>query len=240
MGYRPPRPVLPVELPIAVPVITAGLRVAVVANVSLVAVAGTIGQDNLGRLFTQGFQALPDTPYYPPIVLGIVLCVLLALVFDALIAAGQPAAHPLATGGAGAMIGDVFNWLTDPAHWRGTNFDTGIRTSSWPTSRYSRDRAGHRAGHRAAARARGSATPAGRPGSVSAANALRALPTVGVLVLLVVIIAPHFYGADQQGLPDPDRDRARAAGRAADPVQHLRRGAERRAGGARRGVRAWG
>ena len=24
------------------------------------------------------------------------------------------------------MIGDVFDWLTDPAHWQSTNFDTGI------------------------------------------------------------------------------------------------------------------
>lgn len=71
-----------VELPIAVPVIAAGLRVATVSNVSLVAVAGTIGQDNLGRLFDLGFQLSTPDPYYPPIVLGIVLCVLLALVFD--------------------------------------------------------------------------------------------------------------------------------------------------------------
>jgi len=24
------------------------------------------------------------------------------------------------------MIGDVYNWLTDPAHWQSTNFHTGI------------------------------------------------------------------------------------------------------------------
>lgn len=71
-----------VELPIAVPVITAGLRVAVVANVSIVAVAGTIGMVNLGLLFDQGFKLSTDTPYYPPIVLGLLLCVLLALVLD--------------------------------------------------------------------------------------------------------------------------------------------------------------
>jgi osmoprotectant transport system permease protein len=73
-----------VELPIAVPVIAAGLRVATVANVSLVAVAGTIGQENLGRLFDEGKQLSTNGPYYPPIV----LCVLLALVFDLLIVFG--------------------------------------------------------------------------------------------------------------------------------------------------------
>jgi osmoprotectant transport system permease protein len=74
-----------VELPLAVPVIAAGLRVATVANVSLVAIAGTIGIAELGQLFITGFQLSVNGPYYPPIVLGIVLCVLLALVLDALI-----------------------------------------------------------------------------------------------------------------------------------------------------------
>jgi osmoprotectant transport system permease protein len=87
LGYRPVARFFRVELPIAVPVIVAGLRVALVANVSIVAVAGTIGMDNLGRLFDEGFKLSTDTPYYPPIVLGIVLCVLLALVLDAFILA---------------------------------------------------------------------------------------------------------------------------------------------------------
>ena len=82
IGFRPLLRFFRVELPIAVPVITAGLRVAVVANVSIVTVAGTIGFDNLGRLFDEGFQRSVNEPYYPPIVLGIVLCVLLALALD--------------------------------------------------------------------------------------------------------------------------------------------------------------
>ena len=85
LGYRPLGRFFRVELPIAVPVITAGLRVAVVANVSIVTVAGTIGFDNLGRLFDTGFKLSTNTPYYPPIVLGIVLCVLLALALDGIV-----------------------------------------------------------------------------------------------------------------------------------------------------------
>jgi osmoprotectant transport system permease protein len=85
LGYRPFGRFFTVELPIAVPVIAAGLRVAVVANVSIVAVAGTIGMSNLGLLFDTGFKLSTDQPYYPPIVLGIVLCVLLALVLDLLV-----------------------------------------------------------------------------------------------------------------------------------------------------------
>jgi osmoprotectant transport system permease protein len=82
LGFRPLERFFKVELPIAVPVIAAGLRVAVVSNVSIVAVAGTIGLSNLGQLFTQGFQLSTPVAYYPPIVLGIVLCVLLAVVLD--------------------------------------------------------------------------------------------------------------------------------------------------------------
>lgn len=90
LGYGRVRRLLTVELPIAVPVLTAGLRVATVSNVSMVAIAGTIGQSNLGVLFTLGFQLSSPTAYYPPIVLGIVLCVALALVLDlVLVGAGR-------------------------------------------------------------------------------------------------------------------------------------------------------
>jgi osmoprotectant transport system permease protein len=78
MGYKRFQRLVAVELPIAVPVIAAGLRVAAVSNVSLVAVAATIGVPELGQLFTNGFQL----SYFAPIIIGIILCVALALVFD--------------------------------------------------------------------------------------------------------------------------------------------------------------
>lgn len=78
MGYKRFQRLVAVELPIAVPVIAAGLRVAAVSNVSLVAVAATIGVPELGQLFTNGFQL----SYFTPILIGIVLCLALALVFD--------------------------------------------------------------------------------------------------------------------------------------------------------------
>lgn len=78
MGYRRIGRLLKVELPIAVPVIAAGLRVAAVSNVSLVSVSALIGVPELGQLFTNGFQLA----YQTPILLGILLSVLLALVFD--------------------------------------------------------------------------------------------------------------------------------------------------------------
>lgn len=78
MGYRPLRSLITVQLPLAVPVIGAGLRVAAVSNVSLVSVAALLGIQQLGQLFTIGFQL----DFFTPIITGIVLCLLLAAVFD--------------------------------------------------------------------------------------------------------------------------------------------------------------
>lgn len=94
MGFTRLQRLRAVELPLAVPVIAAGLRVATVANVSLVAIAATIGIPQLGQLFITGFQLSVNGPYYPPIVLGIVLCVALALLLDGLIVLGARLATP--------------------------------------------------------------------------------------------------------------------------------------------------
>lgn len=82
MGYGELRRTLVVDLPLAVPVITAGLRVAAVSNVSIVSVAALIGVSQLGQLFTEGFNRND----MGPIVVGIAACVALALVLDAGIA----------------------------------------------------------------------------------------------------------------------------------------------------------
>lgn len=82
MGYKPVKRWFTVELPLAMPVILAGLRVATVANVSMVSVAALIGIGGLGQLFTRGFQL---GFYAPPIVIGLVLSVALAFVADAVI-----------------------------------------------------------------------------------------------------------------------------------------------------------
>jgi osmoprotectant transport system permease protein len=94
MGFTRLQRLRTVELPLAVPVIAAGLRVATVANVSLVAIAATIGIPQLGQLFVTGFQLSVTGPYYPPIVLGIVLCVVLALLLDRLIVLGARLVTP--------------------------------------------------------------------------------------------------------------------------------------------------
>jgi osmoprotectant transport system permease protein len=81
MGYRPLRSLITVQMPLAIPVIGAGLRVAAVSNVSLVSVAALLGIPQLGQLFTLGFQL----NFYTPIIAGIVFCLVLAAIFDAII-----------------------------------------------------------------------------------------------------------------------------------------------------------
>jgi osmoprotectant transport system permease protein len=90
MGYQPVRRFVAVELPMAVPVLAAGVRVASVSNISLVSVGAFIGIGGLGQLFTEGFQ----TRYLAPIVIGIVLTVLLALAMDLLLVAVRRTATP--------------------------------------------------------------------------------------------------------------------------------------------------
>ncbi|WP_127502556.1 ABC transporter permease [Actinoplanes solisilvae] len=90
MGYRRVRRLVDVELPVALPVILAGLRVATVANISLVSVGALIGVGGLGQLFTRGFQLF----YLEPILVGIILSVLLAAVADLIIVLIQRAVTP--------------------------------------------------------------------------------------------------------------------------------------------------
>ena len=78
MGFRPLRRFLTVELPLAVPVLFAGLRVGSVSNISLVSVGALIGTGGLGVLFTDGIRSR----YLAPIIVGIVLTLVLALVVD--------------------------------------------------------------------------------------------------------------------------------------------------------------
>jgi osmoprotectant transport system permease protein len=81
MGYTRGRRFFAVELPLAVPVISAGMRVAAVSNVSIVSVATILGIPQLGLFFSDGF----NRDFLDPLVVGIVACVVLALLFDAVI-----------------------------------------------------------------------------------------------------------------------------------------------------------
>jgi osmoprotectant transport system permease protein len=86
MGYSTWSRFWQVELPLAGPVLLAGMRVVAVSTVSLVTVGAVIGVQSLGSLFTDGFQR----GIQAEIIAGLVATVALALVFDgALVLAGR-------------------------------------------------------------------------------------------------------------------------------------------------------
>ena len=70
-----------VELPLAGPVLLAGIRVVAVSTISLTTVGAVIGIDSLGSLFTDGFQRGITVEIFT----GIVLTIILALGVDGLL-----------------------------------------------------------------------------------------------------------------------------------------------------------
>ena len=78
MGYSPRQVLTRVELPLALPVIVAGLRVATVTTIGLVTVTSLIGLSNLGQFILDGINRLFNTP----LLLGAVLSIALAVVAD--------------------------------------------------------------------------------------------------------------------------------------------------------------
>jgi osmoprotectant transport system permease protein len=78
MGYTRTRQLLRVELPLAVPVIVAGIRIATVTTIGLVTVTAIIGQGGLGQLILEGL--IRD--FRTPLVVGSVLSIALAVVAD--------------------------------------------------------------------------------------------------------------------------------------------------------------
>ncbi len=81
MGFSPLRRLALVELPLATPVIIAGLRVAVVSSISLASLGQLIGVSSLGQFFVDGLNR--DFP--TEIIVGLVLVIVLALVCDLLL-----------------------------------------------------------------------------------------------------------------------------------------------------------
>lgn len=82
MGYTPSQRFWRVELPIAMPVVVAGLRIATVTTIGLVAVTTFIGLGGLGYLIiNSGTRRSFPTSIY----VGVVLCVVLAVIADLLL-----------------------------------------------------------------------------------------------------------------------------------------------------------
>jgi osmoprotectant transport system permease protein len=90
MGYTNRQLLWRVELPIALPTIVAGVRIATVSTIGLVTVAALIGYGGLGQFILEGLRQFFNTE----ILLGAVLSVAFALTADGLLLGAERALTP--------------------------------------------------------------------------------------------------------------------------------------------------
>jgi osmoprotectant transport system permease protein len=96
MGYRPFAELLGIDLPLAIPAIVGGMRIATVTTIGLVTVTALIGEGGLGSLIYDGL--LRD--FKTPLVVGTLLSVALAFVADLGLAGTQRLITPWSRGRA--------------------------------------------------------------------------------------------------------------------------------------------
>jgi len=92
MGYSRTRRLLRIELPLALPAIMAGIRIATVTIIGLTAVAGLLAIPSLGNLIYIG----QNRPIRTAVTVGIALSILLAVVADLLLSLVQRLLTPWA------------------------------------------------------------------------------------------------------------------------------------------------
>ena len=90
MGYGRTRLLLGVELPLALPTIMAGLRVAFVSTVALATVGSIVGYGGLGNLLLQAV----DSQFKAQVLTAGALCVVLAVFFDVVLVGVQRVLTP--------------------------------------------------------------------------------------------------------------------------------------------------
>ncbi|HEX9094584.1 MAG TPA: ABC transporter permease [Candidatus Dormibacteraeota bacterium] len=96
MGYRPFAELVRIDLPLAIPAIVGGMRIATVTTIGLVTITALIGKGGLGSLIYDGL--LRD--FKTPLVVGTVLSVALAFVADLGLAGTQRLITPWSRGRA--------------------------------------------------------------------------------------------------------------------------------------------
>jgi osmoprotectant transport system permease protein len=90
MGYRPLAELVRIDLPLAIPAIVAGIRIATVTTIGLVTVTALIGEGGLGSLILDGL--IRD--FKTPLVVGTVLSIALAVIADLSLAGTQRLVTP--------------------------------------------------------------------------------------------------------------------------------------------------
>lgn len=94
LGYGPTRLLFRVELPLALPVIMAGLRVATVSTVALTTVGSLVAYGGLGNLIKDGVS----TNFRAELFTASVLCVVLAVLLDVVLVVAQRLMTPWTRG----------------------------------------------------------------------------------------------------------------------------------------------
>lgn len=94
LGYGPTRQLLSIELPLALPVVMAGLRVATVSTVALTTVGALVSYGGLGNLIRDGVEH----DFRAELLAASVLCVVLAVLLDAVIVGVQRVLTPWTRG----------------------------------------------------------------------------------------------------------------------------------------------
>lgn len=96
LGYGPAGRLVRVELPLALPTLMAGLRVATVSTVALTTVGSLVSYGGLGNLIRDGVE----TRFRAELLTASVLCVVLAVALDALLVLAQRMLTPWRRGTA--------------------------------------------------------------------------------------------------------------------------------------------
>lgn len=94
MGYRPLARLIRIELPLALPAVMAGIRIATVTTIGLVTITAVIGLGGLGQLILRGLIE----NFHTPLVVATVLSIVLALVADLTLAGAQRLVVPWSRG----------------------------------------------------------------------------------------------------------------------------------------------
>jgi len=100
MGLTPRQLRWRVQVPLAMPVIVAGLRIATVSSIGLVTIAALIGRGGFGQFIMLGL----NTFFWTPLVVGVVLSVTLAIAADLALLAAQRAVTPWARGAGSRVV----------------------------------------------------------------------------------------------------------------------------------------
>ena len=184
LGYGAGRLLLRIELPLALPVIMAGLRVATVSTVALTTVGSLVAYGGLGNLIKDGV----NTNFRAELMTAAVLCVVLAVVLDVLLVLTQRVLTPWTRGVRTLTVfTDTWDYLTTASNWTG---DGGMLELLLAAAAAQLHRARHRGavglplalwlGH------------LGRGGflAINVSNVGRAVPTFALLALLVTFDFP--------------------------------------------------